>query len=251
MRRTDVVAAVCALALLTTACGGPSSEDAAPTAADGQGSFGESTIAGRITFEGTPPTPARLRMDSDPLCDPKGATTSEVFLVSDSGGLQNVFVHVTEGVPGSYAPPQEPITLDQMGCRYIPHVFGVQAGQPVEIRNSDPAVHNVNAAATESANVFNLIQQPGSEPRIRMFDRPEVMVPIRCDVHPWMNSWAGVKSHPFFAVSGEDGTFAIERLPAGTYTVEAWHEELGTQRQMVTVGEAERAALDFTFAAGK
>ena len=239
---THVRGALCALALVCAACGGetPSGEAGGPP-----GALGDSTVSGRATFEGTPPKPARVRMDSDPLCMSDDAT-SELVLVGPDSGLRNVFVYVKEGLgPGTYAPPSMPVELDQKGCRYIPHVFGVQAGQPVHIRNSDPAVHNVNAAA-QANDGFNLIQQPKIE-STRMFAKPEVMIPIRCDVHPWMNSWAGVVAHPFFAVSGEDGRFEIPRLPAGTYTLEAWHEQLGTQTQKVTVDGKGPVMAAFTF----
>jgi hypothetical protein len=238
------------VAILTVACGGGGtpSDDSTPSggaAAGEPGAFGETTVAGRITFEGTPPKPQRLRMDSDPLCMPDGAATSEVLLVDAAGGLQNVFVYVKDGVKGTYAPPSTPVELDQKGCRYIPHVFGVQAGQPVHIKNSDPAVHNVNAVAKVNDG-FNLIQKPDIE-STRRFDDPEVMIPLRCDVHPWMNSWAGVVAHPFYAVSAPDGSFEISRLPKGTYTIEAWHEQLGTQTQTVTVDGAAPASVTFTF----
>jgi hypothetical protein len=232
---------------LVVACGGGSqSEENAATTPASRGELGQSTITGRVSFEGTAPAPTRLRMDSDPLCMPEGAATSELLLVDDQGGLQNVFVYVKEGVRGAYAPPETPVELDQVGCRYIPHVFGVQVNQPVHIMNSDPAVHNVNAVARENTG-FNLIQQPKGPSATRRFERPEIMVPIRCDVHPWMNSWAGVVAHPFFAVSAANGSFEIASLPAGTYTVEAWHEQLGTATQTVTVDGTSAATLDFSF----
>lgn len=245
-RSVELIGGLCLTLLATAGCGGQSGDqETAPEPSTEQGAFGESAISGRVSFQGTPPTPARLRMESDPLCMPDGAT-SELLVVDDTGGVKNVFVHVTEGTTGTYVAPEEPVTLDQQGCRYIPHVFGVQVGQPLRILNSDPAVHNVNAVAKVNRG-FNLIQQPESQPSSRMFEEPEVMVPIRCDVHPWMNSWAGVKPHPFFAVTADDGTFRIERLPPGTYTIEAWHEELGTETQTVTVDGTEAATADFTF----
>ena len=206
-----------------------------------------SSVTGTIKFEGTAPRPQRVRMTSDPLCvpDAKGAT-SETLIVAKDGGIQNVFVYVKDGLGGkTFPPPKTPITVDQKGCRYIPHVFGVQAGQPLIIKNSDPAVHNVNATAKVNRE-FNLIQPKGAKPSTRTFDKPEIMVPFRCDVHPWMASWGGVVSHPFFAVSSENGTFEIKGLPAGTYTIEAWHEQLGTQTQKVTV-TAKGASASFTY----
>jgi plastocyanin len=246
-RRVDAVAVLGVLLGLVIGCGGDSTGggESGSGSAAAPGQLGESTISGRVTFEGTAPPPARLRMDSDPLCMPDGAT-SELLLVGDSGGVQNVFVYVKEGMQGQYDPPADPVELDQVGCRYIPHVFGVQVGQPVHIMNSDPAVHNVNAVAKTNTG-FNLIQQPKGPSATRRFERPEVMVPIRCEVHPWMNSWAGVVAHPFYSVSTADGRFELRRLPAGTYTIEAWHEQLGTTTQTVTVDGTSPATLDFSF----
>lgn len=243
-RRIHLGSAV-AVGLLAIACGGQSGEG---TGSEGgkPGVLGASTVSGRVTLQGVAPPPQRVRMDSDPLCMPDGAT-SETLVIGADSGIQNVFVYAKEGVSGTYAPPSTPVELDQKGCRYIPHVFGVQTGQPVHIRNSDPAVHNVNAVA-KANTPFNLIQQPQIE-STKTFASTEVMIPIRCDVHPWMNSWAGVVSHPFHAVSGNDGRFEITRLPAGTYTLEAWHEQLGVATQTVTVDGTAPATVSFVFKA--
>jgi cytochrome c oxidase subunit 2 len=218
------------------------SQPAAQTAALRPG-----TVTGQVRFEGTPPTPRPIRMEKDdPLCMPEKGTVSETLLVAPDGGVRYAFVYVKEGLAGKTFPaPTAPVPLDQKGCVYTPHVFGVQAGQPVFITNSDPVVHNVNATA--SANTpFNLIQPRGVPGRTRTFDKPEIMVPIRCDVHPWMGAWVGVVSHPFFAVSGPDGRFTIEGLPSGTYTLEVWHEELGTATQKVVL-DAKGATATFSF----
>ncbi len=186
-------------------------------------------------------------MESDPLCVPLGkGATSEILLVAQ-GGVQNVFVYVKDGLGNQKFPaPTTPVVLDQKGCRYTPHVFGVQVGQPVSISNSDPAVHNVNATAKANSG-FNLIQPKGTPARTRTFDKAEVMIPFKCDVHPWMGAWAGVVAHPFFAVTSADGSFEIKGLPAGTYTLEAWHEQLGTQTQKIVVDARKGAAVTFTF----
>ena len=126
------------------------------------------------------------------------------------------------------------VVLDQRGCKYHPHVFGVQVGQPVTILNSDPTLHNVHAVPKANTE-FNFGQSSKGMKTTRIFDKPEVMVPFRCDVHGWMAAYGGVVSHPFFAVSKADGSFEIKGLPAGTYTIEVWHERLGTQTQTVKV----------------
>jgi hypothetical protein len=222
--------------------GGAAAPAAAVDKADGPG-----VITGTMTFAGTPPRPRRIPMDADPLC--KGDATSESLLVAAGGGVRDVFVYVKDGLgQRRYAVPADAVRLDQKGCRYVPHVFGVQAGQTFHVSNSDPAMHNVHAMPTSNTE-FNLGQPAGVPPVPRRFDKPEIMVPIRCDVHSWMISYAGVTEHPFFAVTKDDGSFEIKGLPAGTYTIGAWHEQLGEQTQSVTVDGATPAKLSIVFKA--
>jgi hypothetical protein len=252
----NVLACALASTVATAACGGggdqPTGQTSpAPTASapPTDKADGPAVILGTMTFEGTPPTPRPLRMDADPLCKPEPGATSELLLVGPGKGLQNVFVYVKDGLGArTYATPTTPVPLDQKGCRYIPHVFGVQVGQPVQIANSDPALHNVNSMPKNNRG-FNFGQLPKTPQVTRTFDKPEVMIPFRCDVHSWMNAYVGVLPHPFFAVTKEDGSFEIKGLPPGTYTVEAWHEELGTQTQSVTADGKTPAKVSFTFKA--
>jgi plastocyanin len=187
-------------------------------------------------------------MDSDPLCMPEGPQTSEVLIVGPGNGLQNAFVYVKDGLGAEhkFTAPQTPVVLDQKGCKYTPHVFGVQVGQPVIIVNSDPTLHNVHAVPKANAE-FNFGQAMKGMKTTRMFDKPEVMVPFRCDVHGWMASYGGVLEHPYYAVSNADGTFEIKGLPAGTYTIEVWHEQLGTQTTKVTVDGKTSAMANVAF----
>jgi hypothetical protein len=205
-------------------------------------------LTGQVRFEGAAPKPRPVRMEADPLCVPVGrGVVFETLQVDGKGGLKDAFVYVKDGLRGRTFPaPKTPVQLDQKGCRYDPHVFGVQVGQPVLISNSDPAVHNVNAQSKVNPR-FNLIQPKGTPRSTRTFSKPEIMVPIRCDVHPWMGSWIGVLEHPFFSVSRADGAFEIKGLPPGSYTIEAWHEELGIQTQKVTVDGKKPATATFTF----
>jgi len=236
------------------ACGGGGEQPAgqAPqggsaTTAPTDKADGPGIINGTMTFDGTPPPPRPIRMDSDPRCTPDPSATSELLRVGPGNGLQNVFVYVKDGLGArTYATPTTPVVLDQKGCRYIPHVFGLQVGQPMQIANSDPTLHNVNSA-TKNNRGFNFGQVPTTPAVTRAFDKPEVMVPFRCDVHSWMNAYAGVLPHPFFSVSKEDGSFEIKGLPPGTYTVEAWHERLGTQTQSVTVDGKTPAKVSMAF----
>jgi plastocyanin len=207
----------------------------------------EGEIKGKISFDGTPPQRRPLKMAADPKCEaanPDGRL-GEVFVVND-GALQNVFIYVKEGVSGEFETPKEPVVLDQQGCAYTPHVIGAMVGQPIEIRNSDATLHNVHSLPENSKQFNNAMPMKGMTIK-KKFTAPEIMVRMKCDVHPWMAAYVGVLSHPFFAVSGADGTYTISGLPAGTYTIEAWHEKMGTQTQQVTVADSGAATADFSF----
>lgn len=206
------------------------------------------TLSGRIVVDGTVPPPETIRLDGDPKCAAMaegGTRPAEHVALGDGNALQNVFVYVKDGLPGRMYPvPSAPVVLDQQGCRYVPRVLGVQVGQQLTIRNSDALLHNVRAegAVNEPFDVGTPIQ--GMEVT-RTFATREVMVPFKCNVHAWMHAYVGVLEHPFFAVSDSTGRFTIPQLPAGTYTIEIWHERFGTQTQQVTV--AATATEDMTF----
>jgi hypothetical protein len=250
--RVKSVALACAW-LAAAACGGsepaPSASPAstsAPAATDT--ADGPGVITGVVTYAGTPPKPRPLPMDSDPVCAKAApGATSEIILVSPSGGIQNVFVYVKDGLgERRYAVPSTPVTLDQKGCTYVPHVFGVQAGQTVLVSNSDPLIHNVHALPKNNRE-FNFGQPANTPPVSRVFEKPEIGLPFKCDVHGWMNAYVNVVTHPFFAVTSDDGSFEIKGLPAGTYTLELWHERLGTETLPVTVGADAPAKVSASF----
>ena len=206
------------------------------------------TLTGRVTIDGPLPQNPPIRMAADPVCQrahPDGAV-SDTY-VGENGGLGNVFVYVKDGL-GNYffETPAAPVRLDQQGCRYQPHVFGLQAGQKVEFVNSDATLHNVHALGTANPE-FNFSQMIQNQKDSRPLARPEVMVRFKCDIHNWMSAYAGVVEHPYFAVTRPAGTFELKDLPAGTYTIEAWHEKLGTQTQQVTVADNEKKDIAFTF----
>lgn len=240
--------------LLSFGCGGGDGEssssadtDASEQAQVATGPMGTASVGGTINFAGTPPAQSEINLDRECAALHDGSVMTENVVVNDNGSLKNVFIHVTEGLGGAtYSAPSEPVVFDQSGCMYQPHVFGVQVGQTIKILNSDPLLHNIHALP-EINRPFNFGMPRQGDERDRSFRAEEVMVKIKCDVHPWMGAWAGVVSHPFYDVSGDDGSFSIDKLPAGTYTVEAWHEEYGTTSQTVTVGDGESATLDFTF----
>jgi plastocyanin len=253
-RILSTVALVCVGGAMLAACGesqpssAPASQSApasapAPTdTADGPG-----TIIGAVTFAGTAPKPRPLPMDSDPLCVAEPGATSELLVVGPGNGIKNVFVYVKDGLGARrYAVPAAPVLLDQKGCRYVPHVFGVQAGQTILVSNSDPLIHNVHAMPKNNRE-FNFGQPARTPPVTRVFDQAEIGLPFKCDVHGWMNAYVNVVPHPFFAVTKDDGSFEIKGLPAGSYTLELWHERLGTQTLPVTVDAAAPAKVSASF----
>jgi len=205
-------------------------------------------ISGKVLFTGTAPEPERIEMDAESTCQeqyPDGAFTETVVANAD-GSLQNVFVYVKSGLGDLKFPvPGDGVVLDQLGCRYRPHVFGVQVGQDLIIRNSDGILHNIHPMPTLNRS-FNL-GQPVKMDSTKTFTKPEVMIPIACDVHDWMYGYVGVLDNPYFSSTGTDGAFSLPNLPPGAYTVEAWHEEYGAQTMEVTVGETETKEIEFTF----
>ena len=213
--------------------------------------MGTATVKGSVQFDGEAPGGKKIRMDADPFCSkahPDGASTEDV-LVNEDGMLRNVFIYVKTGLEGkTYDAPDTPITLDQNGCRYEPHVQGMVAGQGVKILNSDDTLHNINAQAKNN-KPFNRAMPKYLKEVDETFTDPEVMVRIKCDVHSWMATYVGVVPHPFFSVTGKDGSFDLSKLPAGTYTIEAWHEKYGTQTQEVTVADGDSQEISFTFSA--
>lgn len=240
-----------ALALLAAACGQeapapvPENPNARPVDPATAGS-----IAGRITFSGTPPEPETLRMGTDAACV-QGAgpnPVSNAVLIGDEGALENVFVHIKDGLDPDYSfeVPAEEVILDQRGCVYTPRVLGIRVGQTLKVLNSDPTMHNVHALPMENLE-FNKSTPVQGSSTTAVFTVPEVMVRFMCNVHGWMAAWVGVKEHPYFDVTGPDGTFTLEGVPPGTYTIEAWHEKFGTQTATVTIGEGQAETVSFTF----
>ena len=177
-------------------------------------------------------------------------TPRDPRVVVTDGRLAHVFVYVKDGLSAAatYQVPATPAVIDQRGCLYHPRVLGLVAGQRLEIRNSDSLLHNIKAVPARNRG-FNVSQPASGMTTERSFSQPEVMIPLECNVHGWMQARVGVLPHPFFAVTGADGGFRIAHLPPGTYTIEAWHETLGTRTATVTVADTAAALLDFTFAA--
>lgn len=201
-------------------------------------------IAGVIRFHGTPPAPQPLSLTAD--CagfDPGHLTRGDVLL--RDGLVANVFVRLTDGVDRDRVPPvpAAPVDLDQRGCIFEPRVLGLRVGQSLRLINSDPVLHNVHSKPKINRE-FNIGFPGGAWPTERSFKKAEVMVPITCDVHPWMTSWVGVVDHPWFAVTDESGAFLLEHVPPGRYALEAWHEVFGALDAEVEVLAGQRAVVD-------
>lgn len=216
----------------------------------------EGSIAGTVSFAGAAPEKAPISMTADPVCASANPDAHAEDVVVNGDKLANVLVYIKEGKVGdkslagySFAPGSTPATLDQHGCHYVPHVLGIQVNQPFSVVNSDPTAHNVNVDAKQNEK-FNQGQSPGAAPINKTFKRAETVIPVKCNQHPWMRAYVGVLPHPFFAVSDASGKFEIKGVPAGTYTLLAWHEKNQkgiTQTVTVTAGGA--ATSDFSFTA--
>ncbi len=206
------------------------------------------TISGAVKFSKKAPPAVEIDMAQDPVCGLAATNMSEQFIGND-GKLANVFVYVKDGLGNRiYPAPQSPVILDQKGCRYTPHVIAVMVGQPVQFTNSDATMHNVHMLPQIGGNQsVDISQPPKGGTTSRIFAKPEVMIPVRCNNHPWMQAFINVSDNPFFAVSAQDGHFEIKGLPPGTYTVVAVHEVLGEKTATVTVKSQQATAQDFQF----
>ena len=233
------------------ACGG--STPAPPPAAAGPAVDPAiaAALSVTVTFEGPAPAPVMMRLDGDPKCvaeNGAGERADESILLGNGQALQNVFIYVKDGLSGhSFPIPTEPVLLDQDKCRYTPRVLGVRVGQPLAIRNSDPLLHNVRAEGKIN-QPFNMSTPLEGVSFNRTFATREVMVDFKCDVHAWMRAFVGVLEHPYFGTTGQDGRVALNNLPPGTYTIEAWHERLGVKTQQITVGARDLKDVAFAFA---
>ena len=208
------------------------------------------SVSGMVTFTGTPAADVPIDLTEEDVCAAKHQTppVTRSAIVGGDGGLGNVFVHVTSG-PGTtlqFPTSTDQEVLDQNGCIYEPHVIALQIGQELAVRNSDAVLHNINA--TPSANrPFNRSQPQAGMEFTTSFAAAEVMIPVRCDVHGWMEAFVGVTTHPYHAVTTESGGFSIDNIPPGDYQIEAWHERYGTVTQSVTVPPSGQAEVNLEF----
>jgi len=201
---------------------------------------GAGTITGTVVYDGKAPTLRPLSVAAEPMCSKKHETVpNEALVLGGGNSMANVLVRVVSGLPAgkTWPAPKEPVTMDQQGCQYVPHVMGLMVGQPFKVLNSDGILHNVHALPKVN-RPFNMAMPPTRKEASETFAKEEGMFIVKCDVHPWMQAFIGVFGNPFFAVTKTDGKFSIANLDPGTYEVEAWHEKLGTQKATVTVGAA-------------
>lgn len=249
-------------------CGGSDTDDgsatedaaAAPStpaegliAANTSGSAGENSngLSGIVTFAGPRPERAVLQTESDAKCaamHTDAPLLSDKTIVNEDGGVQNVFVYIKNAPEGDYPIPTEQVVLDQIACRYVPHIIGIRVGQEIAVKNSDPTLHNVRASARINRPWNNALPE-GAPPRIKKFKKMEMLIRLKCDIHPWMTGVIFAMDHPFFAVTDESGSYSINGLPPGDYTLVAWHESFGEQESAITVSEGPATTADFTFTA--
>jgi len=205
-------------------------------------------LSGTVKLTGKPPKPEALVMKSDPFCSKQPTQMDQTILAGKGGGLGNVVVRIAKGLAKPPAAPKTPAIMDQKGCIYDPRVVVAQAGQPVEIRNSDATLHNVHTYKG-AATLFNRPHIQGMPPFQKVFPTVGDVIKFKCDVHPWMTGYVLISDNPFHAVSDPSGAFTIKDIPAGKYTVEIWHEKLGTQTKEVTIAEGKPAKLHLSFKA--
>jgi plastocyanin len=219
---------------------------AAPATPIDQSTVG--SISGTVKYSGAAPKPVKIDMSQDPAC--KGTTNVETLVVN-SGNLENAFVYVKDGLGSrTFDVPKEPVTLDQQGCRYHPHVLGIMTGQTLKVLNSDPTTHNIHPTPKDNRE-WNESQPPKATPIEKSFAREEMMLPVKCNQHPWMKMYINVVKSPYFAVTDKDGKYTLKGLPPGTYTLAVVQEKLGEQTQQVTVGPKESKTADFTMKASQ
>jgi plastocyanin len=208
------------------------------------------TISGSIMFHGERPARTVISMESDEGCQKLHAGKAaydEPVVIGTRGGLANAFVYIQAGLDDKkFEPSKEAVTIDQHGCLFAPRVIGLQTGQTLDLKNSDPVSHNIHPMPKNNRE-WNEEESPGAPDVQHRFGRPEVMIPVKCNVHGWMHAWIGVVAHPYFAVTGPEGAFTWKNVPPGDYTISVWHEKLGEKKQEVHLAASGGAEVHFTY----
>jgi Carboxypeptidase regulatory-like domain len=265
-RRAGFLPAALLSALSLTACqkkqegapAGPAGPPAADVAGAGNAAHGDggaapvvksgtAPITGTVRLTGKAPEMQMTKRQADPFCA-RTPTRDEEVIVGPNGGLKNVLVRIRQGITGNYEPPMTNATLDQSACMFRPRVQGILAGQSLLIRNSDQTLHNVHTYKGAST-MFNQAEIPGLPPMAKKFNETDEILKFKCDVHPWMTAYVAILNHPFYAVTGDDGGFSIPKVPAGKYTLEAWHERYGKKTTELTVEAGTPSVVSFEFEA--
>jgi plastocyanin len=211
--------------------------------------LGAGTVSGKVTYTGTPAKQKAIDMSKEPSCAKQHTTpiTTETVVTGANNTLENVVVYISAGAPDEANAPAQAVTFIQKGCQYIPHVLAMHTGQELKVVNDDQTSHNIHPLAKLN-HEWNKSQPPGTPPLSEKFPQPE-FIPVKCNVHPWMHGNFAVLKNSHYAVSREDGAFTLPNLPAGKYTVTAWHESYGTQTQDVTISGSETKSVNFVFKA--
>ncbi len=250
------VASAALLALTLVSCGKKEDEGASAPAAAATSNpapavdaASAGSVSGTVKLDGTSPKPHRINMAADAYCNSQhaGGATDQEIVVDGNGDLANVVVYVKDGLGNqNFNASKEGATLDQKGCMYTPHVVALMAGQELVVINSDKTTHNIHPTPKVNRD-WNKSQSAGQPNIVETFPREEVAIPVKCNIHPWMKSYIAVFKHPYYQVTGANGSFSLKNLPPGTYTLEAWHEKYGTSDQTVTIGAKEAKNVNFTF----
>ena len=216
--------------------------------AAGDPASGGASVVGVVKFQGTAAKPTRIDMSADPFCAKAHSSppSTEDLLVGAKGGVENVVVYISDGLGATTFPvPDQPAVMEQKGCQYKPHVLAMRAGQKLSVINSDATTHNIHPMPNNNRE-WN-VSQPHGVPVEQVFAREEIAISVKCNVHSWMRSYIAVIKNPYFAVTDSNGNFELKDLPPGSYTLQAWHEKLGSKMQKITIGPGEARTVDFVF----